>query len=500
MKAPKLELVDIDSLEPHPENPNQGDIGTICDLIVHNGWFGQTLVQTREGLPDRVFVGEHRWRALKLLQSQGGVVRENGTDTPTDYAALQTRAEVLDLPGLPPVGKCWVQRYAISDRLARRHMLADNRSSELGTNDAAQLAALLSEIAEEEGLVGTGFDDETLDDLLREIASGDKPKPEDAAPDLPVVATSQPGDVLVLGDHKLLCADATDPDSFVLLMGDERADMVWTDPPYGVKIVGRTKNKLKISNDDLDAAGTERLLRGALGNAAQWSRPGAAWHVAAPGGPEMLPFAKVLTDLEIWRQTITWVKDRFVMGRSDYHYRHEPVMVGAIDGAEPQPIPPDEYLVEHEVALYGWKPGAAHDPMPDRKQDSVWEIPRPGASKDHPTMKPIELVARAVRNHTKVEALVLDPFAGSGTTLMACEQEARAARCIELDPRYCDVIVARWEKHTAQGGKADRMITVHCFACSHCVERPSPSEAHDAMEAHYVLAHGPLIARLAGRP
>lgn len=168
-KTPKLELVDIDSLEAHSENPNQGDVGAIVDLIVHNGWFGQTLVQTRDDQPDRIFVGEHRWRALRLLQSQGGVVRENGTETPHDYAALAARAEALDLPALPPAGKCWVQRYAISDRLARRHMLADNRAHDLASYDDQQLAQILREIADEDGLVGTGFDDEALDELLRDL-------------------------------------------------------------------------------------------------------------------------------------------------------------------------------------------------------------------------------------------------------------------------------------------------------------------------------------------
>lgn len=182
VKAPKLELVDIDALEPHPSNPNEGDVGAIVDLIVHNGWFGQTLVQAREGLPDRIFVGEHRWRALRLLQAQGGVVRENGSETTLDYAGLQARAEALDLPALPPVGKCWVQRYQISDRLARRHMLADNRAHDLASYDDQQLAQILKEIADEDGLVGTGFDDEALDEVLRDLNADPLPMDPEADP------------------------------------------------------------------------------------------------------------------------------------------------------------------------------------------------------------------------------------------------------------------------------------------------------------------------------
>lgn len=175
MTAPKLELVDIDSIEAHPENPNQGDIGTICDLIVHNGWFGQTLVQARDGLPDRIFVGEHRWRALRMLQSQGGVVRDGGSEQTLDYEGLVARAGALGLPALPPAGKCWVQRYPISDVLARRHMLADNRSHDLAAYDDQQLVAILRDMAETDGLVGSGFDDEALDDLLRALNADPEP-------------------------------------------------------------------------------------------------------------------------------------------------------------------------------------------------------------------------------------------------------------------------------------------------------------------------------------
>jgi site-specific DNA-methyltransferase (adenine-specific) len=142
-------------------------------------------------------------------------------------------------------------------------------------------------------------------------------------------------------------------------------------------------------------------------------------------------FGQVLLDLEVWRQTLVWVKDVFVLGRSDYHYRHEPI-------------------------FYGWKQGAAHYFVDDRTQDTIWEIPRPRRSTEHPTMKPVALVERAIRNSSKAGEIVLEPFGGSGTTLLATEATKRRCRCIELDPRYCDVIVNRWE---AFSGKRAELLT-----------------------------------------
>jgi site-specific DNA-methyltransferase (adenine-specific) len=148
-------------------------------------------------------------------------------------------------------------------------------------------------------------------------------------------------------------------------------------------------------------------------------------YVAAPAGPIHFEFAAVLRELEVWRHTLNWVKDGFVLGRADYHYRHEPI-------------------------FYGWKEGAAHTWNGGRSQDSVLEFPRPRANKEHPTMKPVALIQRCLENSTDEKAIVCDPFGGSGSTLIACEATNRRARLIELDPRYCDVIVRRWEEATGK--------------------------------------------------
>lgn len=213
----------------------------------------------------------------------------------------------------------------------------------------------------------------------------------DEVPDAPVEPVTKPGDLWLLGKHRVLCGDSTDATAWArLMLESEQGDLVWTDPPYGVSYVGKTKDALTIENDALDESGLGDLLQAALGLAWTHCREGASWYVAAPAGPSSLAFAQVLTDLEVWRQTIQWVKDSFVLGRSDYHYRNE-------------------------FVFYGWKQGAAHYFVDDRTQDTVWEIPRPKANREHPTMKPIGLVERAINNSSKPQALrCLPPNALSG--------------------------------------------------------------------------------------
>jgi DNA modification methylase len=247
----------------------------------------------------------------------------------------------------------------------------------------------------------------------------------DDVPEPPAEPVTKLGDVYELGLHRLVCGDSTDATAWDRLMQGETSQMVWTDPPYGVSYVGKTKDALTIENDTLDAHGLRDLLASSLGLAWTHCREGGAWYVAAPAGPLHQVFGDVLQELEVWRQTICWIKDSLVLGRSDYHYRHEPI-------------------------FYGWKPGAAHYFVDDRTQDSVWEIPRPKRSAEHPTMKPVALVERAIRNSSKPGDIVLEPFGGSGSTLLAAEATQRRARVIELDPRYCDVIVRRWEEFTGQ--------------------------------------------------
>jgi site-specific DNA-methyltransferase (adenine-specific) len=304
----------------------------------------------------------------------------------------------------------------------KAYALADNRTAELAEWDAKVLADQLLEL-DAEGWDVAEFGFEPLEPPVN--ADDEEPLNFD---EVPTKATL--GDVWKLGDHRLVCGDSTDTSVMDKLMQGEKADMVWTDPPYGVNYVGKTKNSLTIENDNMDINQLEDFLTEAFNNIYQATKPGACWYVASPSGPQFVAFGNPLLKLGVWRQTIIWVKDTLVMGRSDYHWKHETI-------------------------FYGWTPGAAHHAVPDRKQDTVWEFDRPKRSTEHPTMKPIDLITKSLRNSTNQKEIVLDSFGGSGSTLIACEQTNRVARIIELDPKYCDVIIERWEKLT--GLEAERV-------------------------------------------
>jgi len=255
-------------------------------------------------------------------------------------------------------------------------------------------------------------------------ASDDVP----AAPDTP---SGKPGDVWELGQHLLACGDSTDPELRRLILQDGDADLVFTDPPYGVSLASKQdrpelnqrKDHKEVANDRLSGDELKNLLDTSFSEIRDALKPGGSFYICSPAGAEETVFRLAVQSLFDLRQCIVWCKDRFVFGRQDYHWRHESI-------------------------LYGWKDGAAHHFIDDRTQDTVWEIERPAASKQHPTMKPVELVLKAMTNSSKPGQVVYDPFGGSGTTLVVAEEIGRKARLIELDPRYCDVIVQRWEEQT----------------------------------------------------
>jgi DNA modification methylase len=301
---------------------------------------------------------------------------------------------------------------------ARAYALADNRTAELAEWDESVLAQQLLELHDAD------FDIEALGFEMPQVIEPE-PIDEDELP-LQPEAMVKHGDLWKLGEHRLYCGDATDVGAYERLLGEDQVDLVWTDPPYGVSYVGQ--GGMTIENDNLDIGALEEFLRQSFNAMFTFTKPGACWYVAAPSGNLFQAFSIPLSELEVWRHTLVWVKDALVMGRADYHYRHESI-------------------------FYGWTPGAAHQEPPDRKQDSVWEVPRPRSNKEHPTMKPIELITRAINNSCRANDLVLDPFAGSGSTLIAAEQTRRRARVMEIDPKYCDVIIARYERIT--GNKAE---------------------------------------------
>ena len=302
--------------------------------------------------------------------------------------------------------------------------IADNSTGEAATWDMDLLPIELASLRDADyDLAETGLDTDLMAGLL-------DPEPaaivEDEVPEPPAEPVTKPGDLWILGEHRLLCGDSTKVEDVARLMAGAKADAVLSDPPYGVSYVGKTKDALVVHNDGADTLG--QILSQSLGFASEHCVPGGVWYIAAPPGPQFLQFALVLEGLGIWRQTLVWAKQSLVMGHSDYHYQHEAV-------------------------FYGWKPGAGHKSPPDRKQTTLWHFDRPTASREHPTMKPVALFAKMLENSTTAKSLIHDPFLGSGTTLIAAEQLNRKCYGMEISPAYCDVIVKRWE--TLTGRKAE---------------------------------------------
>lgn len=242
------------------------------------------------------------------------------------------------------------------------------------------------------------------------------------------------GDIWQLGEHRLMCGDSTDPGSVALLMNGEMADLWLTDPPYNVNYEGGTDDKLKIANDNQEDGEFRQFLVSAFKAAVSHLKRGGGyyiWHAGLEGYNFCYAVKEVGLSL---KQCLIWNKNSLVMGRQDYQWKHEP-------------------------CLYGWKEGDTHKWYSDRKQTTVIDCDRPLRNGDHPTMKPVALFAYLMQNSTKEGDVVLDTFAGSGTTVIAAEQLGRRARLCEIDPHYCDVIIARWEK--LMGQKAQLLKNVN---------------------------------------
>lgn len=283
---------------------------------------------------------------------------------------------------------------------------------------------------------------------------------EDEPPAPPKTAIAKRGNTYQLGAHRLMCGDATSAADIGALMGGELADLVVTDPPYNVDYEGRTKDKLKIENDRLGGAEFCRFLTSAFCGLNAAMKPGAAFYIwCADSHGYDFRRACVNAGFRI-RQCLVWVKNQIVMGRQDYQWKHEPCLYGWKDGAphfwsggrkqRTTMTAVDLYELRSatEAELLKFIEERWCDSEPD--ETSVLYEEKPLRSAEHPTMKPVKLIARLVRNSSPAGAVVLDTFGGSGSTLIACEQLGRACRMMELDPRYVDVIVNRWEKFTGK--------------------------------------------------
>jgi len=354
-------------------------------------------------------------------------------------------AQILGLDSVPVI---------VLDHLSptqrRALVLADNR---IAANAGWDQEMLKVEVADLDGsdfdLELLGFESEELERLL----NGDEDKKgltdDDAVPDVPVDPVSRPGDVWVLGAHRLLCGDSTVLSDVERLMDGQLADMAFLDPPYNVDYGNNAKDKMRgkdrrIMNDAL-GDGFYQFLYDACLNLLLVTK-GACY--VCMSSSELHTLQRAWLDAGgKWSTFVIWAKNTFTLGRADYQRQYEPI-------------------------LYGWKDGSKHFWCGDRDQSDIWNYNKPRANDLHPTMKPVELVERAIRNSSKTRDIVIDLFGGSGTTLIACEKTNRQARLMELDPKYCDVIVRRWEEFT--GLKAVSDDGIRTFNQSMANPKPGP--------------------------
>ena len=323
-----------------------------------------------------------------------------------------------------------------SEAQKRAYVIADNKLALNAGWDKDMLEIEMDNLKDLDFDISlTGFSADELADLFPEpekVGLTD----EDDVPEAPKQPITVEGDIWVLGNHRLMCGDSTSIEALEKLCEGQLVDMWLTDPPYNVAYEGKTKDALTIENDAMGNDDFRQFLRDSYTAADAVMKSGAVfyiWHADIEG----YNFRGAAFDIG-WqvRQCLIWKKQHMVMGRQDYHWMHEP-------------------------CLYGWKDGAAHLWSTDRKQTTILEFDRPSRNAEHPTMKPVELFAYQMQNNTKGDDLVLDSFAGSGTTAIACEKYNRRARLMELDPKYCDVIIKRWQDFT--GNKAVNEQTGETF-------------------------------------
>jgi DNA modification methylase len=347
-----------------------------------------------------------------LVDGQNGIIAGHGR---------VMAARKLGLEQIPVI-----ELAHMSEAQKRAYIVADNQLAlNAGWDDELLRLELadLSELGFDLGLIGFGEGE------LERLLAGSKEglTEDDEAPALPEQAVTQPGDVWVLGEHRLLCGDATVLTDVERVLDGQLADMTFTDPPYNVAYGSSAKDKLrgnrrKILNDDL-GSGFEAFLHDACANILSVTK-GAVYVCMSSSELHTLQGAFTAAGGK-WSTFIVWAKHTFTLGRSDYQRQYEPI-------------------------LYGWPAGHDRYWCGARDQGDVWFVDKPARNDLHPTMKPVALVERALRNSSTSRDIVLDPFGGSGSTLIACEKASRQARLIELDPSYCDVIVQRWQAWTGE--------------------------------------------------
>lgn len=368
----------------------------------------------------------HSSEQIKLIQSS---LREFGFINPViidkNFGIIAGHGRVIaaQKEGITKI-PCVKVEY-LTEAQKKAYILADNRLAELSEWDEELLKI---EIEELEGLdfdvdlLGFDLEDFQISDSTEEKSEATEDDYEEPVPNAPKAKT---GDIYLLGNHRLMCGDSTNFDDVCKLMNGTLADMLITDPPYNVNYHGGTAQQLTIKNDSMEDAQFRAFLSDAFKCADEVMKPGSVfyiWHADSEG----FNFRAACKDIG-WtvRQCLIWKKSSLVLGRQDYQWQHEP-------------------------CLYGWKSGASHLWASDRKQTTILEFEKPKRNDVHPTMKPVKLFDYQICNNTKQKDVVLDLFGGSGTSIIACEQNQRICYTMELDPGYVDVIIDRWEKLTGE--------------------------------------------------
>lgn len=404
MKLPDtLETIQIDALIPYARNSRTHSDAQVAQIAASIKEFGFTNPV--------------------LIDGDGGIIAGHGR---------VLAARKLGMSEVP----C-IRLGHLTDAQKRAYVIADNR---LALNSGWDTEMLKVEFADLQelgfDLELTGFDLDEIKELLAPVGTEGLTDPDDAPP-LPEHPRTMPGDIWVMGKHRLLCGDSTSMDDLAKLTDGQLVDMWLTDPPYNVDMTAKNemlekagkarkdKSSFGIKNDSMSDEDFRQFLRDAYTAADSVMKPGAVfyiWHADSEG----YNFRGAAQDSG-WkvRQCLIWKKSVFAIGRQDYHWKHEP-------------------------CLYGWKDGSGHLWSADRKQTTILEFDKPSKSGEHPTMKPVALFEYQLLNNTKGGDQVLDSFGGSGTTLIAAEKNGRVARIMELDPKYCDVIVKRWQDFTGK--------------------------------------------------
>lgn len=418
----ETEQIPIEDLHPYERNarthtPEQVD--QVAASITEFGWTNPVIIDGSNG----IIAGHGRVLAAKKLGM---------ADVPT------------------------IRLRDLTDAQKRAYIIADNQLALNAGWDQEILQTELIAIADMGfDLSIIGFEGNELDEMLGD-RTPEGTTDEDEVPDAPITPTTQPGDVWILGDHILICGDSTKPETFEELMQGDQAHTIWTDPPYNVDY---NNNKGEgIANANMADDAFKQFLLDAFCAAAAVTEDGRGIYIAHSGA-QVVTFRTAAVEAGFeFKQDLVWVKSHFVLGRQDYQWQHEPILYGCKPGKTHCWF--GEYdkttVIDDDTDLTQLDKDALLEILNElREQSTIIRIAKPGKNLLHPTMKPIELITRMIKCTARQGEIVLDPFGGSGSTLIACEKTRRHARLIELDPRFCDVIVHRWQDYTGKQAYLD---------------------------------------------